>query len=199
MEKRLKKITTERQYQRAYMERELINEETRTIPFIMVSDKNSGLRFDWWEDEEFEEVLDVKGAKMDGLNTFFKDHNHSVDSAIGRVTNKRLEDGKLKADVIFSTDEEADKIYRKYVEGILTDVSIGYSINEYKEEKRAGMPNLVTVTDYEIVELSAVWRGFDKGAKVGRSAVDKPTATNQQVKNRMKVIELREGLKSSQN
>ena len=48
------------------------------------------------------------------LKTFFKDHNRSVDSAIGRVENIRLEDGKLKADVVFGTDEDAEKVFRKY-------------------------------------------------------------------------------------
>lgn len=156
-------------HNRAKAQTDLINEETRTIPFILVSDDNGGLRYDWWEDEIYEEVLKVEGARFDQLNTFFKDHRMSVDTAIGKVVNTRVENGMIKADVIFGTDEESDKIFRKYKEGILTDVSVGYSIQEVITTQRKDEHTLVEVTDFNIHELSAVWKGFDKKAKVGRS------------------------------
>ena len=90
-----------------------INEENRTISFILVSEENEGERYDWWTDEVFIEKLDVNGARYERLKTFFKDHNRSVDSAIGRVENIRVEDGKLKADVVFGTDEADEKIGRQ--------------------------------------------------------------------------------------
>lgn len=145
-----------------------INEENRTISFILVSEQNEGERYDWWTDEVFIEKLAVNGARYERLKTFFKDHNRSVDSAIGRVENIRLEDGKLKADVVFGTDEASLKIFRKYADGILTDCSIGYRILATTIEERKGEPTLVTVTEFEIFELSAVGIGFDKGATVGR-------------------------------
>lgn len=145
-----------------------INIENRTISFILVSEKNEGERYDWWNDEIFIEKLDVNGAKYERLKTFFKDHNRNVDSAIGRVENVRLEDGKLKADVVFGTDEASEKIFRKYVDGILTDCSIGYRILSTKIEERKGEPTVVTVSEFEIFELSAVGVGFDRGATVGR-------------------------------
>ncbi|OCL99524.1 Mu-like prophage major head subunit gpT [Aliarcobacter thereius] len=145
-----------------------INEESRTISFVLVSEQNEGERYDWWTDEVFIEKLDVNGARYERLKTFFKDHNRSVDSAIGRVGNIRIEDGKLKADVTFGTDEASEKIFRKYVDRILTDCSIGYRILSTKIEERKGEPTLVTVTEFEIFELSAVGVGFDRGATVGR-------------------------------
>lgn len=150
------------------VESNLINVETRTVPFILISKENEGERVDWWTDEVFIEKLDVNGATYERLNTFFKDHIRSVDSAIGKVQNIRIEDGQLKADVVFGTGEESEKVFRKYVEGILTDCSIGYKINATTVETRTGKPTLVTVTDFEIRELSAVGIGFDKGATVGR-------------------------------
>ena len=165
------KIEKRKMNRRAFAEREDINIESRTVPFILVSDDNSGIRYDLWEGKEFEEVLEVEGAKFDELNTFFKDHTKSVDAAIGKVINKRIEDGQVKADVVFGKDE--DNIFNKYVEGILTDVSIGYSIEKFKEEKREGQPDLVTIEEFNIVELSSVWKGFDKKAKVGRNITEK--------------------------
>lgn len=150
------------------VDKKLINEETRTVPFIIISRNNEGERYDWWKDEIYIERLDVNGATHERLNTFFKDHIRSVDTAIGRVENIRVEDGELKADVVFGTDEESDKIFRKYVEGILTDCSIGYKINSVTVEERKGEPTIVTVTSFDIRELSAVGIGFDSGATVGR-------------------------------
>lgn len=157
-------------HNRAVAQINLINEETRTIPFILVSNDNGGLRYDWWEDEIYEEVLIPSGATFDRLNTFFKDHRMSVDTAIGKVTNIRLEDRQIKADVIFGSDNESQTIFNKFREGILTDVSIGYSIQDTKTTKRDKDYPLVEVTRFDIHELSAVWKGFDKNAKVGRSA-----------------------------
>lgn len=155
-------------HQRASIDTDLIDVDNRTIPFIMVSNDNAGLRYDWWNDEIFEERLDPQGATFDGLNTFFKDHNVSVDTAIGRVTNKRIDNGQIKADVVFGTDESSDIVFNKFREGILTDVSIGYSIQEVITTERKDEPTEVLVTRFDIHELSAVWKGFDSKAQVGR-------------------------------
>lgn len=148
----------------------LINEESRMIPFIVVSDDNAGLRYDWWNDEVYEERLDVNGATLDNLNTFFKDHHLIIDNAIGRVENKRVEAGQIKVDVVFGTDENSDTVFRKFKEGILTDVSVGYSIQEVVTTERENEPTEVLVTKFDIHELSAVWKGFDSKAKIGREA-----------------------------
>lgn len=146
-----------------------IDVENRMIPFILISKNNAGERYDWWEDEIYIEELDVNGANLDELNTFFKDHSPSVDNAIGRVDNKRVEDGEAKSDVYFGSDEDALKVFQKYQDRVLTDVSIGYIVNDVIITSRQGEPTHVLVTDYTIVELSAVWKGFDRGATIGRS------------------------------
>ncbi|WP_026804688.1 phage major capsid protein [Aliarcobacter lanthieri] len=165
LQRKLAGFNTQRNF---IVDKNAINEESRTISFILISQNNEGERYDWWTDEVFIEKLDVNGARVERLKTFFKDHNRSVDSAIGRVGNVRVEDGKLKADVVFATDEASEKIFRKYVDGILTDCSIGYRILSTTIQERKGEPTLVTVTEYEIFELSAVGIGFDRGAIVGR-------------------------------
>ena len=159
-----------------------INESERKIPFILVSKDNQGERFDWWKDEVYIEKLDVNGANYERLKTFFKDHIRSVDNAIGRVENIRIEDGELKADVIFGTDEESDKIFKKYLDEILTDCSIGYKIINVTTEERKGEPTIVTVTEFEIRELSAVGIGFDKGATVGRNLNEGDDSMNEKLR-----------------
>ena len=155
-------------HNRAKAETSLINVEARTVPFIIVSNDNAGLRYDWYNDEIFEERLDPKGATFEGLNTFFKDHEMRVDNAIGRIENKRLDNGEIKVDVVFGTDDDSERIFNKYREGILTDVSIGYSIQEVTTTERKDEPTEVLVNRFDIHELSAVWKGFDSKAQVGR-------------------------------
>ena len=139
---------------------------TNTLSFVFVSNDNAGKRFDWGSGEFYDEVLDISGANSERLNTFFKDHMRSVDSAVGKVSNVRTEDGQLLGDVTFGTDEDSQRVYSKYAEGILTDVSIGYEIRDYKVEQGAeNERDKVTVTDFEIFEVSAVGIGFDSGAK----------------------------------
>lgn len=150
----------------------LINRDTRTVPFILVSKDNAGERYDWWEGRIYIEELDPNGATLTELRTFFKDHRPSVDNAIGRVENLRVEDGAIKCDVVFGSDEDSLKVFQKYAEGILTDVSIGYTIEEVIETEKKGEPTHVLVTRFTIMELSAVWKGFDSGATIGRKAAE---------------------------
>jgi len=148
----------------------LIDEKTRTVPFIIISDENSCERYDWWENEVYIEEIDIGGADATELKTFFKDHRPSVDNAIGRVENIRTEDGQMKVDVVFGRDDDSFKIFRKYLDGILTDVSIGYTIQEVITTEKKDEPTHVLVTACSIHELSAVWKGADKNAVVGRSS-----------------------------
>ncbi len=67
---------------------------------------NACLRFDW-ELGDYIEELDVKGARFENLKTLFKDHKPSVDNAIARIENIRIENNELVCDCIFAKDEKA--------------------------------------------------------------------------------------------
>lgn len=112
---------------------------------------------------------------------FLKDHDSvTIDSVLGRVSNPRfvMLDGLncLFVDVIFSSDEEAQKVKRKIMEGILTDFSIGFAVHDYKiqrdfkkvEGAEYSKP-LVTITEWEPYELSAVAIPADSNAKIMQS------------------------------
>jgi HK97 family phage prohead protease len=153
---------------RASPQTKLIDEKQRKIPFILISKDNKGERYCCGEVDYIEE-LDVNGAKFDNLRTFFKDHDRSVDSAIGKIENIRVEDGELKADVIFGSTADAEEVFNKYREGILTDVSVGYKVKEIEVIEKTNEAPLVRVVDFDLVEVSAVGVGFDKGATLGRN------------------------------
>lgn len=136
--------------------------DEKRLKFCIISRNNSCERFDW-EIGRYIETLDVNGAIYDDLKTMFKDHIISVDNAIARVENIRLEDGELLCECVF--DESSTTIYERFKNGILNDVSIGYRVIESKISKKDNK-NYVLVTKFEILELSAVWKGADKGANL---------------------------------
>ncbi|MGB3751879.1 MAG: Mu-like prophage major head subunit gpT family protein, partial [Arcobacteraceae bacterium] len=103
-------------------------------------------------------------------------------------------DRQLKGDVVFGTDKESDSIFRKYAEGILTDVSIGYKVNTATIEERKNETDIVTVTDFDIRELSAVGIGFDKGATVGRNEENFAGEINMNEKLRKELENLRKSV-----
>ncbi|MFK5976898.1 MAG: peptidase [Sulfurovum sp.] len=160
-----------------------IDKKKRLIPFTLISKDNAGERSEWWQDEVYIEELDVNGANFEYLRTFFTDHRPSVDNAIGRIKNVRVKKGILKGAVIFGESSRSKDIFDKYVSGILTDVSIGYRVNDVKVTEREGEPTHILVTDFDILELSAVWQGFDSGANVGRE-VENSTPPKQETQSK---------------
>jgi hypothetical protein len=164
-----------------------IDEEGRKVPFVMISNNNTGERYDWWSGETFMEELDVKGANLERLRTFFRDHSIYVNDAVGRVENPKVEKGELVCDVVFGTDEDSEKIFRKYVDGTLNDVSVGYNIRDIVVTEKKGEPTHVLVTEYDILELSAVGVGFDTGAGV-RGAITKKKKKKKKSKQEQKRV-----------
>ena len=150
---------------------DLTTSSDNSIGFTFISVNNSGTRYDWGTGELYEELLDPNGANVIRLKTMFMDHNRSVVSAIGKVGDVRVEDGKLKGLVTFGSGDMEQSIFRKYKEGIIDSVSIGYEIKDYKVETREGEIDLVTVTDYDVFEVSAVGLAFDGDAVADRSIV----------------------------
>ena len=138
------------------------------IRFTFISVDNSGTRYDWGTGELYEELLDPNGAIVNRLKTMFINHNRNVESAVGRVGKVGVEDGTLKGSVTFGSGETEQSVFRKYKEGIIDSVSIGYEIKDYKVETREGQIDLVTVTDYDIFEVSAVGIPFDEDAVADR-------------------------------
>jgi len=175
-----------------------IDEEGRKIPFTMISADNAGERYDWWSGETFVEELDVNGANLERLKTFFKDHRIVVDNAIGRVEDAKVKKDELVCSVVFGTDEDSEKIFRKYVEGTLVDVSIGYNIRDIIVTEKKGESTHVLVTDYDILELSAVGVGFDVGAGVRGVATKKPKKFKKREKNLKKCKKTEKNLKSTE-
>lgn len=156
-----------------------INIEKRTVELCWTTG-SKGLRYDWYNDTYYYEELEVtEGAiRLDRMRNGapLLDCHRAYDnsSVIGIVESVRLEGGKGYCTVRFAEgDEDADEIWNKVRQGILRNVSVGYTVHKY--ERIAADPNsedrrpTYRAVDWEPKEVSIVPIGFDSEATV-RSA-----------------------------
>ena len=78
--------------------------------------------------------------------------NHNPDEMIGTVVRSYLEGKKLKADIQFGSSEKAEQIRKDVEKGIIKNASIGYVIDDLKEDEEGRM----IVTKFTPMELSLV-------------------------------------------
>lgn len=115
----------------------------------------------------------LKSGKAPLLNTH---RSGSVDDVIGVVEKASLKKGEGFATVRFSEEPTADSIFRKVVERIVTNVSVGYETFKAEEVRTKTadpegeqIPTFRAI-DWEPFELSMVPIGADAGASVRNHA-----------------------------
>jgi hypothetical protein len=150
-----------------------LNEDTRTVELVW-STGAKVRRYDWWEDRYYDEELSLDAAhvRLDRLNAgapLLKDHRASLDNIIGVVERAWLQDGEGRALVRFDAREEAAQIMASVKDGILRNISVGYSVRKYEVIKEEGAVDVYRATDWEPAELSFVAIPADAAAQV-RSA-----------------------------
>lgn len=97
--------------------------------------------------------------------------NHNPNSLLGRWQNIGLrEDGKLAGDFFFSETEEAQLRRGQIDEGVLTDVSVRYSIDEEQRTETSDGKVTYTATRWTPLEGSLVSVAADNQVGIGRSA-----------------------------
>lgn len=148
-----------------------INAEQRTAEVIWSTGARV-LRAPWFGDKFFEELsLDPKHVRMERLTSgrapLLDAHNgFDTRAVVGVVESARLEGGQGIARVRFAKDDDdADRVWSKVEQKILTNVSVGYRI--HKVEKTEGGENTiptVRAVDWEPFEISVVPMGADAGA-----------------------------------
>ena len=100
--------------------------------------------------------------------------NHNdLDLPVGRLKNVRLDPDtkKLRGDAYFSGRTEAQAVRQDILDGVLSDVSIGYRILDYKVKKSEikDNPNDFLVTRWLPYECSLVGIPADPNVGIGRS------------------------------
>ena len=109
------------------------------------------------------EAINLERAAGNGLPLLF---NHDDDRLIGRVRNVSVDGDRLRGDLVFDEGEdEADKRWAQVERGTLTDVSIRYRIDDWRENEDASG---VEVTRWTPVEASVVSVPADGTVGIGR-------------------------------
>lgn len=159
---------------RAAVRPETVDIEARTVELVWTTGAK-GRRWNWDIGSYLEELeVSDTAVKLDRLNNgapLLNVHNQwELRSVLAVVEKAWLENGEGHALVRFSQREDADEVFKDVKDGILRNISVGYTVHRYVlvEGGEDALP-LYRAVDWEPMELSLVPVGFDDGAKV-RSA-----------------------------
>jgi hypothetical protein len=158
---------------RAAVQPTTIDEKARTVELVWSTGARVR-RFDWWREIPYDEVLsmDARHVKLDRLNQrapVLDSHSAwRLSSVLGVVESARLEGGQGVAKVRFSEREDVGPIWDDIRAGIITQVSIGYTVRKWKRESpvKEGEVETRTAIDWSPYEISMVPIGADAGAQV---------------------------------
>lgn len=138
-------------------------------------------RYDFWEDEVFEEVLSLEPGhvRLDRLNSgavpLLRDHRNSVDSIAGTIVSGEIRDGQGIALTEFDRgDDIAERIWRQVEKRILRNTSIGYHVYKYEVTREEGKLPVYRAVDWELMEISLVAVPADAGAGFRNGGNDAP-------------------------
>lgn len=156
-------------------ESEIIRAEAGTDPNtikLVWSTGFKGLRNAW--DGKFYEELDMSDQAVDlsRLNKsapVLAQHDATVASTIGVVERAWLDNGLGYATVRLSKRAEVQGIVQDVIDGILRNVSVGYTVQEFTDvSKRGDEIKTLKATKWLPQELSIVSIGFDPNAQTLR-------------------------------
>ncbi|MGZ4954134.1 MAG: prohead protease/major capsid protein fusion protein [Methylobacter sp.] len=153
---------------------EAIDQETRTLT-VSFSSEQPYLRQSWWDDPWYE-TLGHKPNEVDleRLNSAAPVlYNHRRDAnefRIGVVEKAWIEKGKGYAQIRLSQRDEVEGYWQDIQDGILTNISVGYQINERTlTTAQKDAPDEYRVTSWTPLEISFVDIPADYTVGVGRN------------------------------
>ena len=139
-----------------------VDPEARTVPAALSSETPVSR---WFGNEIL--VHDAGAANLtraaDGLPMLW---NHDGGQPIGLVENVRLDAGKLRGDLRFSSNPKANEIFQDVRDGFLKNVSIGYSVDRWEETADS---EDIRVTGWTLLEASVVTVPADATVGINRS------------------------------
>jgi hypothetical protein len=149
------------------MEAKIVDEQARTA-MIIVSTENPVQR------SFGNEILDHNPESIDlgffgsGRAPLLLDHDPT--KPVGVVESVSLgEDRKLRSKVRFGRSALAQEVFQDVLDGIRSNVSVGYRVNKMEQDLKD--KNAYRVKSWSPMEVSVVSIGADSQAVVGRSAV----------------------------
>ena len=152
----------------------IINEEDRTVR-VSVSSELPVLRSSFFR-EPWVEILGHKRGEvnLERLNNGAAVlYNHSRERAdrIGVVENAKVVNKRVEATLRLSKREDVNDIWQDIRDGILTNISVGYTIDERKLDRESGTgePDEYRITSWTPHEVSFVDIPADPTIGVGRT------------------------------
>lgn len=149
---------------------------------LSVSSEIPYLRTSWW-DEPWIEVLGHKAEEVDlarfnggaavlANHNRYESHGNTPLAGIGKIESARLEASRLVCDIVISRREALADLRQDIEDGLVTNVSIGYLINERTLVKAngEGKPDEYRVTSWTPFEVSLVDVPADHTVGLGRAA-----------------------------
>lgn len=154
-----------------------VNDETRTVDLTWTTGA-SVKRYDWYNERYYIERLRVDDGAVDlsrlqaGAALLSQHNQYSLSGQIGVVERAWIEGGEGHATVRFSKRADVEPIWQDVKDGIIRNVSVGYSQDKVRDTKEDvdGIP-VREVTRWTPHELSLVSIPADAGAQV-REAPD---------------------------
>tara|TARA_A100001391_G_scaffold101236_1_gene67283 strand:+ start:37 stop:1998 length:1962 start_codon:yes stop_codon:yes gene_type:complete len=157
-----------------------VNEELRTVDIVFTTGA-AIRRYDWWDDEVYEESLslDTGHVRMERMQSgnapVLRDHKNSVDFQDGIVVTASVDGKEGRATIrLDGGDEQSDRIWRKIANGIIRNISVGYTVYKYEITREEGKLPVYRAIDWEPMEVSLVAVPADFGASIrdgGKSAL----------------------------
>lgn len=149
-----------------------LNEEKRTATVIFGSDAPVRMATEYGIVNE-SLAFDQKSVRLDRLNDgapLLDNHNVKgpvLDTVVGVVERAWVDGTRGHAVVRFANTAKGQQILEQVREGIIRNISVGYSVYKYKVEKnRADGTELYRAIDWEPKEISLVSVPADANAKV---------------------------------
>jgi hypothetical protein len=155
-----------------------VNEVQRSVE-ATISTESPVEVVDWNRLEVIDEVLLGEAAAIPTQMPLLANHSrYSLDDVIGSIRGLRLESGSILGRLHFADDEQSERAWQKVRAGHITDVSVGYRVNESVEIQSgqtaivkgrtytAGKRTLRVATNWTPKEGSLVPIGADKAAKI---------------------------------
>ncbi len=148
-----------------------VNPEARTVDMVW-STGAQVRRSDFWSGRQyFEELsLDPKHVDMARLQAgapLLDSHSrYGVNSIIGVVEAASVDGKTGTATVRFSKREDVEPIFRDVQDGIIRNVSVGYSVSKYEIAERANDLPIYRAVAWQPMEISLVAVGADAKAQL---------------------------------
>lgn len=143
-----------------------INSDNRTVEVAFCSETPVAREI---EGKLYNEVLLCNPENVDLLrlnNSGAVLFNHDRDHLIGKVLAARIDSDKVGRAVL-QISNASEKEWEQINEGVLTHISFGYTVNDYRIEG-----NIIYVTQFTPYEISLVTVPADVSAGVGRSLIN---------------------------